>query len=72
MKAVITKAEMINSVSLESLPEGDYNGTWGGYKATITIEGFQYRLRTSAGIRARSAPCIVRVGEGGSIVVEAT
>jgi len=55
---------------LDSLPDGTYDGTWGGYHVCFSVAGIEYELQTTDGIRTPSAPCKVVVHEGG-ITVEA-
>lgn len=59
-----------NVISIEedfhpaSLPNGTYNGTWGGYEVTVKIDGVIYRMKTEYGIRTPCASCVVVVENG--------
>ena len=70
MKSEIESAERFQPVRLVYMPDGKYQGTWGGYEVEVTIDGWQYRLKTVNGIRSMGAKCVVTVADG-SVTVEA-
>lgn len=47
-----------------TLPDGEYEGTWGGYVVKVIFNGIEYRGDTNVGIRTPCAPCIVTVLNG--------
>lgn len=46
------------------LPDGEYEGRWGGYVVTVVHGGFEYQGSTSNAIRTPNAPCVVTVVNG--------
>lgn len=43
------------------VPNGQYDGVWGGYQVKFECNGFPYGFRTKDGIRTPAAPCVVTV-----------
>lgn len=69
MKSEITKIELVEQPDPASLPNGEYQGTWGGYEVDTKINGHTYRLHTERGIRTFAARCRVIIKDG-QITVE--
>jgi len=68
--STVKSVEIYQPVALKNVPEGEYNGRWGGYVATAIINGTQYRFYTVDGIKTINAKCVVKVSNG-SVTVEA-
>lgn len=66
----IKSARIIQAISLESVPQGEYEGTWSGYKAIAIIHGEMFDFETVDGIRGIDVKCIISVSED-SITIEA-
>ena len=64
----VTSAELYAAVELRNLPTGDYRGVGGGYEVNVVINGSQYRMQTSDGIRTMRADCTVKVRQDGVTV----
>lgn len=47
-----------------TLPDGFYNGTWGGYVIDITSNGQQYELTTEEGVRGMGIKVVVQIENG--------
>lgn len=47
-----------------TLPDGLYNGTWGGYVIEITYNGKNYELETEEGVKGIGIKVVVEVKEG--------
>lgn len=47
-----------------TLPDGYYNGTWGGYVIDVQYNGKMFELETVAGIRGSGIKVIVKVENG--------
>lgn len=56
--------EQIIPVQPSDLPEGDHDGTWGGYVVDVQIQNKSYRLSVDTGIRGIDCPCVVHVQDG--------
>jgi hypothetical protein len=54
--------------SVDRIPDGTYDGIWGGYRVTFEVEGVQYEAETLDGIRTPRASCTV-TSKGGRIMV---
>ena len=67
MQAVATQLRRISE--LDPLPDGQYDGRWGGYHVTFVVDGIEYEAQTNIGIRTPNAPCVVTVS-GGKMTVE--
>lgn len=48
----------------DPLPDGAYEGTWGGYDVTFIVNGVTYRAKTDIGIRTPNARCTILVEAG--------
>ena len=46
------------------IPDGVYDGIWGGYICRVSLDGMKYDIRTDIGIRGRAVAAKVRVREG--------
>ena len=53
----------------ERLPDGVYDGIWGGYRVTLNVGGIQYEAQTQDGIRTPRAECKV-TSKDGMLLVE--
>lgn len=62
------KALNVFLVSDPNLPNGEYEGRWGGYVVDVEIAGRHYRMETDVGIRTMNCPCRVKV-DGENITV---
>jgi hypothetical protein len=47
-----------------TLPDGLYNGTWGGYVIELTYDKEIYELATENGVRGINIPVVVEVKDG--------
>ena len=47
-----------------TLPNGLYNGVWGGYVIEITSKGKKYELSTEKGVRGIGIKVIVEIKDG--------
>jgi hypothetical protein len=47
-----------------TLPDGYYNGTWGGYVVEIHYKGKTYELETDEGVRGVGIKVVVQVENG--------
>jgi len=47
-----------------SLPDGFYNGVWGGYVIDITSNGIQYELATEVGVKGMNIKVVVLIENG--------
>ena len=56
--------ELRQVASPTSLPDGIYDGVWGGYIVRFSVDGVEYEARTEIGIRTLRAPCRVSVMQG--------
>lgn len=54
----------VKFVWVEEIPDGDYEGSWGGYSVRFCKDGCEYELTIDKGIRTMKAPCKVRIHEG--------
>lgn len=66
MKANVTcvKKVVVREVDPKKIPNGSYDGIWGGYVVNVTIKGVDYELATDVGIRTPRAACTVHVSDG--------
>jgi hypothetical protein len=64
MRTKIVAAQEIRNVEISTLPMGEYQGVWGGYIATVVIDGKTYQFRTENGIRTIALPSIIRIQNG--------
>ena len=49
---------------ISTLPDGYYNGTWGGYVVEVTYKGKVFELETEEGVRGIGFKVIVQVENG--------
>lgn len=49
---------------ITTLPDGYYNGIWGGYIVEINYNGKTYELKTEEGIRGIGVKVIVQIENG--------
>jgi hypothetical protein len=54
---------------VERLPDGIYDGIWGGYVVRFSVNGSEYEAKTGVGIRTPCAPCKV-TSKDGKLTVE--
>ncbi|MBP6538899.1 MAG: hypothetical protein KA234_01085 [Saprospiraceae bacterium] len=47
-----------------TLPDGLYNGLWGGYAIDIDYKGKKYELATEEGIRGMNIKVVVQIDKG--------
>ena len=50
--------------SLSDLPNGTYNGVWGGYEVVIRVGNVSYKLYTEQGIKCVNCPCTIAIFNG--------
>lgn len=48
----------------QMMPNGIYDGVWGGYHVDFLVEGALYKAQTKIGIRTPAAKCKVRICDG--------
>lgn len=65
METSVTKIEEVSKLII---PQGVYQGIWGGY--TVMIDD-KWRLTTKDGVRGMNVKCTVTVDEFGSATVSA-
>lgn len=70
MESNVIYTEKVVPAELTDLSDGEYDGMWGGYTATVTVDNTTYRIHTKEGIRTPSMPCKVIV-KGGIVKVVA-
>lgn len=46
------------------LPDGYYQGTWGGYCITVRYNGSEYELKTEEGVRGIGIKVVVTIQNG--------
>lgn len=69
---MLTTATQLRRVeNIERLPDGVYDGIWGGYMVCFTVDGVDHEAHTRDGIRTLRAPCKV-TSKNGSLTVETT
>ena len=51
-----------------TLPDGVYEGTWGGYDVEMDVAGYVVTFRVDMGIRGMNEPCLVDVKDGVAFV----
>lgn len=51
------------------LPDGVYQGVWGGYHVRFAVHDVTYECQTTLGIRTPNTPCTVTIANG-QITVE--
>jgi hypothetical protein len=59
---------VVQKISSDTIPDGRYTGTWGGYRVRFNAHGRHYEGDSDIGIRTPSAPCVVIVN-GGKVLV---
>lgn len=64
MTTKILSAVEIRKVELSTLPMGDFEGVWGGYEATVEIDGVKYEFKTEDGIRTPATRCLIHIKNG--------
>lgn len=64
MHANIFFGQKTSPIVFSELPNGEYEGTWGGYEVTVEIDGATYRFKTEDGIRTFNASVLVTVKDG--------
>lgn len=52
------------TVILSDIPNGEYEGVWGGYGAHALVDGEVIRFETEVWIRTTALPCTVCVRDG--------
>ena len=60
-----TPATMLRRVEeIERLPDGVYDGVWGGYVVRFSVDGIDYEAQTKDGIRTPRAECKITSKDG--------
>ena len=49
---------------ITTLPDGFYNGVWGGYVIEVSFEGKTFELATEIGVKGISIKVVVEVADG--------
>lgn len=62
-------AKIIEIYPSAKIPEGTYDGIWGGYEVTFKVADTTYKAKTDIGIRTPAAPCYV-ISKKGQLTVE--
>lgn len=57
-------AQLRRVEDVERLPDGIYDGIWGGYRVTFEVGGIAYEAQTQDGIRTPRAECKVTSKDG--------
>lgn len=47
-----------------TIPDGTYQGTWGGYKIEAKIRGKDYEMTTDDGVRGINVPVVITIKDG--------
>ncbi len=50
--------------TLATLPDGLYNGVWGGYVIEVNYKGKTYELETKEGVRGMDIKVVVEIKDG--------
>ncbi len=53
---------------VDRIPDGTYEGIWGGYRVTFEVQGVQHEAETLDGIRTPRASCTVTSKDGRLLV----
>lgn len=62
MSKILEIREKVPKVT--TLPDGLYNGTWGGYVIELTYLGKTYELTTEEGVRGMNIKVVVTIKDG--------
>lgn len=62
MGKILKITEKVPKVTI--LPDGLYNGTWGGYGIELTYQGKTYELTTEEGVRGVGIKVVVTIKDG--------
>jgi hypothetical protein len=54
--------------NVDHVPDGTYEGVWGGYRVTFEVEGVKHEAETLDGIRTPRASCTVTSKDGRLLV----
>lgn len=57
----IQNISLIVAPQSAALPDGEYEGTWGGYIVIVQHEGKTYHVEVDQGIRTMAAPCTLTI-----------
>lgn len=52
------------NVNDDEIPDGDYDGYWGGCVVWFVCQEREYELLVDEGVKTPMAPCVVHVREG--------
>lgn len=64
-RIMATPATMLRRVEeIDRLPDGVYDGVWGGYVVRFAIDGIDYEAQTKDGIRTPRAECKITITDG--------
>lgn len=69
MNSNATLKEVVFNNDTPHLPNGIYDGVWGGYEARVETLGLTFVFTTERGIRCVSCPCTLTIN-GYSVTVE--
>lgn len=64
----VLSVEQFSLVEISNIPDGEYDGIWGGYEVEFTVDGKKYKARTENGVRGMNIPCVVSVRFGVAMV----
>ena len=68
VESKVVSGKSVSMISLSDIPDGEYQGVWGGYEVRVMIQDKTYQFTTNDGIRTMDAPCIVTAKDGKIIV----
>ena len=61
---MINRVKSITEKTDNTLPDGFYNGTWGGYMIELQYNGKTFELETENGVRGIGIKVVVQVKNG--------
>lgn len=64
MSGNVLSVHEVAPVNPNTLPDGEYDGHWGGYRAECVIHGSVYTFVTVEGIRTPRAPATITIRDG--------
>jgi len=70
MRSEVIAAKVTAPIALEKIPDGTYQGLWGGYIVNFKVGQINFELTTSLGLKGMNFPCIVTVRKG-TVTVDA-
>lgn len=68
LNKILSITEKVPQVT--TLPDGSYQGTWGGYIIEVTYNGKIYELKTEEGVRGMGFKVVVTIKNGEATFTE--